>query len=51
MVIAKPGPEPHWAYRHAAVDRVLAAVTEMMMGKVRAKVFLQDTSTHLSPSP
>jgi glutathione synthase/RimK-type ligase-like ATP-grasp enzyme/Tfp pilus assembly protein PilF len=30
MVIAKPGPEPHWAYRRAAVERVLAAVTEMI---------------------
>ena len=34
MVIAKPGPEPHWAYRHAAVERVLAAVTKMMMTRV-----------------
>jgi len=30
MVIARPGPEQHWAYRHAAVDRILAAVTEMI---------------------
>jgi hypothetical protein len=33
MVIAKPGPEPHWAYRRAAVDRVLEAVTEMITTK------------------
>ena len=37
MVIAKPGPEPHWAYRHAAVDRVLAAVAEMITAKVGAR--------------
>ena len=36
MVIAKPGPEPHWAYRHAAVDRVLAAVTEMIARRASA---------------
>jgi glutathione synthase/RimK-type ligase-like ATP-grasp enzyme len=33
MVIARPGRDPHWAYRHAAVDRILAAVMEMMMAK------------------
>ena len=36
MVIARPGPEPHWAYRHAAVDRILAAVTELIMMKATA---------------
>ena len=30
MVIAKPGKEAHWAYRHAAIDTVLAAVVAMM---------------------
>jgi glutathione synthase/RimK-type ligase-like ATP-grasp enzyme/Tfp pilus assembly protein PilF len=33
MVIARPGSEAHWAYRRAAVERILAAVTEMMMAK------------------
>ena len=37
MVIARPGPEPHWAYRHAAVDRVLEAVMEMIMAKAGAR--------------
>lgn len=37
MVIAKPGHEPHWAYRHAAVERVLAAVAEMLLAKARTK--------------
>jgi tetratricopeptide (TPR) repeat protein len=37
MVIARPGPEPHWAYRHAAVGRILAAVTEMLLAKAEAK--------------
>ena len=37
MVIARPGPEPHWTYRHAAVDRILAAVTEMLRAKTAAK--------------
>ena len=36
MVIARPGPEPHWAYRHAAVDRILAAVAELIMMKATA---------------
>jgi glutathione synthase/RimK-type ligase-like ATP-grasp enzyme/lipoprotein NlpI len=36
MVIARPGPEPHWAYRHAAVDQILAAVTELIMMKATA---------------
>ncbi len=33
MVIAKPGNEPHWAYRHAAIDRVLEAATAMLVQK------------------
>jgi glutathione synthase/RimK-type ligase-like ATP-grasp enzyme len=33
MVIAKPGPDAHWAYRHAAIDRVLEAVVAMIMQK------------------
>jgi glutathione synthase/RimK-type ligase-like ATP-grasp enzyme len=37
MVIAKPGPEPHWSYRHATVERILAAVTEMIMAKAEPK--------------
>jgi tetratricopeptide (TPR) repeat protein len=30
MVIAKPGREAHWAYRHAAIDSVLAAALAML---------------------
>ena len=37
MVIARPGNAPHWAYRHAAVDRLLAAVTEMITTKAAVK--------------
>jgi glutathione synthase/RimK-type ligase-like ATP-grasp enzyme len=37
MVIAKPGPEPHWIYRHATVERILAAVTEMIMAKAEPR--------------
>ncbi|HLG85485.1 MAG TPA: tetratricopeptide repeat protein [Bradyrhizobium sp.] len=37
MVIAKPGDEPHWAYRRTAVERVLAAVTGMIMAKAGEK--------------
>ena len=37
MVIAKPGPEPHWAYRQVAVDRILAAVTKMITTKAGGK--------------
>jgi Tfp pilus assembly protein PilF/glutathione synthase/RimK-type ligase-like ATP-grasp enzyme len=35
MVIAKPGKEPHWAYRHSAIDAVLAAVVAMMERRVK----------------
>src|SRR5579871_1049368 len=31
MVIAKPGKEAHWAYRHAAIDSVLEAATAMLV--------------------
>jgi hypothetical protein len=34
MVIAKPGNDARWAYRHAAIDRVLDAAMEMIMRKV-----------------
>ena len=30
MVIAKPGKEAHWAYRHRAIDSVLEAATAML---------------------
>ncbi|HLZ03043.1 MAG TPA: tetratricopeptide repeat protein [Bradyrhizobium sp.] len=33
MVIAKPGHDAHWAYRHRAIDRVLEAVVAMLMDK------------------
>jgi glutathione synthase/RimK-type ligase-like ATP-grasp enzyme len=33
MVIAKPGKEAHWAYRHRAIDRVLEAALAMLMQK------------------
>jgi hypothetical protein len=33
MVIAKPNDDPHWAYRRGAVDRVMEAVTAMIMRK------------------
>jgi Flp pilus assembly protein TadD/glutathione synthase/RimK-type ligase-like ATP-grasp enzyme len=33
MVIAKPGDDARWAYRRAAVDRVLEAVTEMIVAR------------------
>jgi glutathione synthase/RimK-type ligase-like ATP-grasp enzyme len=33
MVIAKPGNDAHWAYRHAAIDRVLEAATAMLIQK------------------
>jgi glutathione synthase/RimK-type ligase-like ATP-grasp enzyme len=36
MVIAKPGKEAHWAYRHAAIDTVLAAVVAMLERRSRA---------------
>jgi Flp pilus assembly protein TadD/glutathione synthase/RimK-type ligase-like ATP-grasp enzyme len=36
MVIAKPGKEPHWAYRHAAIDAVIEAVVAMMERRARA---------------
>ncbi|WP_024516670.1 tetratricopeptide repeat protein [Bradyrhizobium sp. Tv2a-2] len=51
MVIAKPGPEPHWAYRHAAVERILAAVTEMMMAKAGATPLARAAGSAPSPSP
>jgi hypothetical protein len=31
MVIAKPGKEAHWAYRHSAIDAVLEAATAMLV--------------------
>jgi len=31
MVIAKPGKEAHWAYRHVAIDRVLEAATALLV--------------------
>jgi glutathione synthase/RimK-type ligase-like ATP-grasp enzyme len=31
MVIAKPGKEAHWDYRHAAIDAALAAATAMVV--------------------
>jgi len=31
MVIAKPNNDPHWAYRHGAIDRVLKAVVAMIV--------------------
>jgi glutathione synthase/RimK-type ligase-like ATP-grasp enzyme len=33
MVIAKPGNDAHWAYRHGAIDRVLEAATAMLVQK------------------
>ena len=33
MVIAKPGNDAHWAYRHGAIDRVLEAATAMLTDK------------------
>ena len=33
MVIAKPNNDAHWAYRHAAIDRVLEAATAMLVRK------------------
>ena len=39
MVIAKPGPEPHWAYRHAAIDKVLDAVGAMIMTRAKDVAF------------
>src|SRR5579871_465387 len=37
MVIAKPGKEAHWAYRHAAIDRVLEAATAMLVRRSTAR--------------
>jgi hypothetical protein len=39
MVVGRPGPEPHWDYRRPAIDRVLAAMRELLLlraGGVRA---------------
>ena len=36
MVIAKPGKEAHWAYRHAAIDSVLEAATAMLVRRSAA---------------
>jgi tetratricopeptide (TPR) repeat protein len=36
MVIAPPDPDGRWAYRHAAIDRVLDAVAAMIMQKSTA---------------
>ena len=33
MVIASPDPDPRWAYRRAAIDRILEAVVAMMVRK------------------
>jgi len=33
MVIARPNNDAHWAYRHGAIDRVLEAVTAMILRK------------------
>ena len=33
MVIARPNNNAHWAYRHGAIDRVLEAVTAMILRK------------------
>ena len=33
MVIAAPDPDPRWAYRRAAIDRILEAVVAMMVRK------------------
>jgi len=32
-VIARPNNNAHWAYRHGAIDRVLEAVTAMILRK------------------
>jgi Flp pilus assembly protein TadD/glutathione synthase/RimK-type ligase-like ATP-grasp enzyme len=37
MVIARPGNEAHWAYRHAAIDTVLEAVVAMMKRRSTAR--------------
>jgi hypothetical protein len=31
MVVGRPGPEPHWDYRRPAIDRVLAAMRELLL--------------------
>ena len=36
MVIAKPGKEAHWAYRHVAIDRVLGAATALLVRRSAA---------------
>jgi Flp pilus assembly protein TadD/glutathione synthase/RimK-type ligase-like ATP-grasp enzyme len=36
MVIAKPGKEAHWAYRHVAIDRVLEAATALLVSRSAA---------------
>ena len=33
MVIARPGNDAHWAYRHGAIDRVLEAATALLTQK------------------
>jgi glutathione synthase/RimK-type ligase-like ATP-grasp enzyme len=33
MVIAKPGKEAHWAYRHVAIDRVLDAAAALLVSR------------------
>jgi hypothetical protein len=37
MVIAKPGKEAHWAYRHRAIDSVLAAATALLVRRSAAR--------------
>jgi hypothetical protein len=32
-VIAKPNDDARWAYRHAAIDRVLEAATALLTGR------------------
>jgi hypothetical protein len=51
MVIAKPRPEPHWAYRHVPVERILAAVVEMIMAKAGAAPLSRAADSAPSPSP
>lgn len=39
MVIAKPGREPHWVYRHAAIDKALDAVGAMIIARATNAAF------------
>ena len=47
MVVAKPGPEPHWAYRHSAYQAMMSAADRMVKVPVLA---VRDTALRLAQS-